>query len=49
MKGTRFKPVLRESLGNIWRELRIAVAPVPKPDKWVFIVGVLQFRHHTFS
>lgn len=39
MKGTRFKPVLRESLGNIWRELRIAVAPVPKPDKWVFIVG----------
>jgi hypothetical protein len=39
MKGTRFKPVLRESLGNVWREVRISVTPVPKPDKWVFIVG----------
>lgn len=39
MKGTRFKPILRESLGNIWREMRIAVTPIPKPDKWVFIVG----------
>lgn len=39
MKGTRFRSVLRESLGNIWRECRIAVTPVPKPDKWVFIVG----------
>ncbi len=39
MKGTRFKPVLRESLGSIWRELRIAVTPIPKPEKWVFIVG----------
>lgn len=39
MKGTRFKPILRESLGNIWREVRIAVTPIPNPDKWVFIVG----------
>jgi hypothetical protein len=39
MKGTRFKPILRESLGSIWRELRIAVTPIPNPDKWVFIVG----------
>ena len=39
MKGTRFKKVLRESAGNLWRECKIAVTPVPKPQKWVFIVG----------
>ncbi len=39
MKGTRFRSVLRESLGSIWRECRIALTPVPKPEKWVFIVG----------
>lgn len=39
MKGTRFRPILRESIGSIWREMRIAVTPVPRPDKWVFVVG----------
>lgn len=39
MKGTRFKKVLRENLGNIWRECRVALTPIPRPDKWVFIVG----------
>lgn len=39
MKGTRFRSVLRESLGNIWRECKIAATPTPKPEKWVFIVG----------
>lgn len=39
MKGTRFKTVVRESVGNVWRECKIAMTPVPKPQKWVFIVG----------
>lgn len=39
MKGTRFRKVLRENLGNIWRECRVALTPIPQPDKWVFIVG----------
>lgn len=39
MKGTRFRPILRESLGTIWRELKVALTPIPSPDKWVFIVG----------
>lgn len=29
----------RESLSNIWRELRVALTPVPRPKKWVFLVG----------
>lgn len=39
MKGTRFRSVVRESLGNIWRECKIAATPTPTPEKWVFIVG----------
>lgn len=39
MKGTRFKAVTREALGNIFREVKIAAKPIPKPKKWVFIVG----------
>jgi hypothetical protein len=39
MQGTRIRAVLRESTGNLWRELKIAFTPVPKPKKWVFIVG----------
>lgn len=39
ISGTRFKPVLRESLGNVLRELRIALTPMPRPEKWLFLVG----------
>lgn len=39
MQGTRFKSVLRESFGNILREFKVAFSPVPKPKKWVFLVG----------
>lgn len=39
MKGTRFKAVLRESMGQVWRELKISLTPIPKGKKWVFLVG----------
>jgi len=39
MQGTRFKPILRECLGRLNREIRIALTPVPKNKKWVFLVG----------
>jgi hypothetical protein len=39
MKGTRFKPVLRECLGQLNREIRIALTPLPKDKTWVFLVG----------
>ncbi|WP_100643202.1 sulfotransferase family protein [Alteromonas facilis] len=39
MAGTRFRAVTREALGNIFREVKIALKPMPKPEKWVFIVG----------
>lgn len=39
MKGTRFKPVLRESLGLIGREIKIALTPEPRNKTWVFLVG----------
>lgn len=39
MKGTRFKPILRECLGQLNREVRIALTPVPKDKTWVFLVG----------
>lgn len=39
MAGTRFRHVLRENVGNILREVKIAVTPVPTPKKWVFLVG----------
>ena len=39
MKGTRFKPVIRECLGRLHRETRIALTPVPRNKTWVFLVG----------
>jgi len=39
MKGTRFKPIFRECLGQINREIKIALTPVPKDKTWVFLVG----------
>ncbi len=39
MKGTRFKPIIRECLGRLNREIRIALTPVPKDRTWVFLVG----------
>ena len=39
MAGTRLREVYRESLGNMWRELKVALTPVPTPDKWLFLVG----------
>ncbi|MEL6368306.1 MAG: sulfotransferase [Pseudomonadota bacterium] len=39
MAGTRLKSVFRESLGNMWREVRIALTPVPSPKRWLFLVG----------
>ena len=39
MRGTRFRPILRECLGQVNREIRIALTPVPKNRKWVFLVG----------
>lgn len=39
MKGTRFQPVLRSCLGQLSRETRIALTPIPKNKTWVFLVG----------
>lgn len=39
MKGTRFKPILRECLGQLNREIKIALTPLPKDKTWVFLVG----------
>ena len=39
MKGTRFKPILRDCLGQLNREIRIALTPMPKDKTWVFLVG----------
>lgn len=39
MNGTRWKSKLRECLGLIHRELRITFTPIPRPQKWVFVVG----------
>jgi hypothetical protein len=39
MKGTRFKPIIRECLGQLNREIRIALTPVPTDKTWVFLVG----------
>lgn len=38
-QGTRFRELLRETAGNLHREVRIWLTPVPRPDKWVFVVG----------
>ena len=39
LKGTRFRRLLREYMGLLHREVRIALTPVPTPEKWVFVVG----------
>jgi hypothetical protein len=39
MTGTRFTPILRECLGRMHREIRIALTPVPAGKSWVFLVG----------
>jgi len=39
MKGTRFTPIVRECLGQLKREIKIAFTPVPKDKTWVFLVG----------
>lgn len=39
MKGTRFKPILRECLGQLHREIKISLTPLPKDKTWVFLVG----------
>ena len=39
MNGTRFRPILRECVGQIHREIKIALTPVPKNKSWVFLVG----------
>lgn len=38
-RGTRFRTLIRETAGSFHRELLIALTPVPKPEKWVFVVG----------
>jgi len=39
MKGTRFKPIIKECLGKVRREIKIALTPIPKDKTWVFLVG----------
>jgi hypothetical protein len=39
MKGTRFKPILKECLGSLHREVKVALTPVPKNKTWLFLVG----------
>lgn len=39
MSGTRFRPIIRDCLGQLNREIRIALTPVPKNKQWVFLVG----------
>lgn len=39
MKGTRFRPIFQGCLGQLNREFRIALTPIPKKKTWVFLVG----------
>ncbi len=39
MRGTRWRQVLRRVAAQLHRELRVTFTPVPRPDKWVFLVG----------
>lgn len=39
MRSSRLLSVIRESLGNIHREFKITLTPVPHPEKWLFLVG----------
>jgi hypothetical protein len=37
--GTRWRQKLREAAAILNRELRITLTPVPRPDKWAFVIG----------
>lgn len=39
MAGTRWKATLRKIAAMLNRELRVSIARVPHPEKWVFVVG----------
>ncbi len=39
MSNTRFLPILRECAGQLKREVKIALTPVPRNKQWVFLVG----------
>jgi hypothetical protein len=39
MAASKLRQVIRESVGNIWREAKIACTKEPSPEKWVFLVG----------
>lgn len=39
MGVTDWKQRLRDAAGTLHREVRVAITPVPDPDKWVFVVG----------
>ena len=39
MKGTRFKPIIREAAGKLHREFKIALTSKPRDKTWVFVVG----------
>lgn len=38
-RGTRLKDTVRTCLGMLHREVRIALTPEVRPEKWVFVVG----------
>lgn len=39
MSFSKVKQAIRESIGNVSREVKVALTPIPKPQKWVFLVG----------
>lgn len=39
MRGTRWKETARKCLATLHRELKVTLTPVPKPEKWIFVVG----------
>jgi hypothetical protein len=39
MAGARWPSVLRECVGLLRRELKLALTPLVTPEKWVFVVG----------
>lgn len=39
LKNRQARKVIRENLGSVFREIKIAVTPVPRPEQWVFLVG----------
>jgi Sulfotransferase family len=39
VQGTQWKQLLRRTAADLHRELRITLTPVPRPAKWVFVVG----------